>query len=766
MDEAVQAFLLESHENLQQMEKELVLLEQRPGDRELIASIFRTVHTVKGTCGFFAFSRLEVLSHAGESLLSRLRSGELSVTPEIADALLALVDAIEEKLVSIETRGDEGTDDNASLIARLTTLAQPGGEIPPPPAPPGRPGKSPRRKATARPAKTGARRGSGKGPRSAKAKVSVAAAAPSAKLAGTGDVRQAVQAATVTESAVRVDVRLLDGLMDLVGELVLVRNRIVQLSAVSAATELASASQFLDRITDQLQDDVTRTRLQPLNTLFNRFPRLVRDLGTACGKQVAIGMSGGETELDRSIIESVKDPLVHLIRNAVDHGVEPPEDRVATGKPAQGQITLKAFNEGGQVVIELRDDGGGMDAAILRRRAVEQGLVAADESAQLSDREALRLVFLRGFSTARKVTSFSGRGVGMDVVKNNVESIGGTVELASELGRGTTTRIKIPLTLAIIPALIVRNGKQRYAIPQNNLLELVRLEGQQAHGGIERFQGAPVFRLRGKLLPVVHLKHELSGGRPGEFEVRALAREAVTNIIVLQADGRQFGLVVDGVDVTEDIVVKPLGQLLKGAPLYAGATILGDGSVALILDIVGLAQRAHVLADAAPRVVAARPAGAEEAVERQQVLLFRGPESGRMVIPLEKVARLETFPILAVERIGGREVVQYRGGILPLLRVPSHFAGERDRVRLGTTVEAQDHLHVVVFTEEGRQLGLVVDEILDIVEERFTVEGVGVREGVLGSAIVKGRVTELLDVQKIIGEAQTPGRRRGSGDGQ
>ncbi len=763
MDEAVQAFLLESHENLQQMEKELVLLEQRPDDRELIASIFRTVHTVKGTCGFFAFSRLETLSHAGESLLSRLRSGEVKVNGAIADALLALVDAIEEKLVSIETRGEEGSDDNAELIARLTALAQPGGGDPPAA---GGPAPAPAAGTRRRGASGGAGRGAGKGKRAATPKAETPAPAPVAEPETPGDVRQAVQAATVTESAVRVDVRLLDRLMDLVGELVLVRNRITQLAGGDVAAELAGAAQFLDRITDQLQDDVTRTRLQPLNTLFNRFPRLVRDLATACGKQVAIEMSGGETELDRSIIESVKDPLVHLIRNAVDHGVEIPSTRVIAGKEPVGQVTLKAFNEGGQVVIELRDDGGGMDPVVLKRKAVEQGLVSSDEAAQLSDREALRLVFLRGFSTARKVTSFSGRGVGMDVVKNNVESIGGTVELSSEVGRGTTTRIKIPLTLAIIPALIVRNGAERYAIPQNNLLELVRLEGQQGRAAIERFQGAPVFRLRGKLLPVVHLKHELSGGGLGEFEIRALARDAVTTIIVLQADGRQFGLVVDGVDVTEDIVVKPLGQLLKGAALYAGATILGDGSVALILDIVGLAQRAHVRTEAAPRAAAARAAATEEAAERQQVLLFRGAESGRMVIPLEKVARLETFQVADVERVGGREVVQYRGGILPLVRVPSPLAGERERVRLGASAGPQDRLHVVVFTEEGRQLGLVVDEILDIVEERFAVEGVGVREGVLGSAIVKGRVTELLDVQRIIADAPAPTRRRGSGDGR
>jgi len=759
MDEALQAFLLESHENLQQMEKELVQLESRPADRELVASIFRTVHTIKGTCGFFAFARLEALSHAGESLLSRLRSGEITVTSAIADALLALVDAVEEKLVAIETHGDEGTDDNAALIARLAALAQ--GE--PPPAPAGgetRDGRTPARR---RGPRSGRRAATGKGGTGAK---SASLPAATAEAAPPSDVRMAVQAATVTESAVRVDVRLLDHLMDLVGELVLVRNRIVQLGGGAVSPELAGAAQFLGRITNQLQDDVTRTRLQPLNTLFNRFPRLVRDLGAACGKQVSIEMSGGETELDRSIIEAVKDPLVHLIRNAVDHGVETPTTRVVAGKEPLGLITLKAFNEGGQVVIELRDDGGGIDPALLRRKAVEQGHLGAEEAAALSDREALRLVFVRGFSTARKVTSFSGRGVGMDVVKNNVESIGGTVELASEPGRGTTTRIKIPLTLAIIPALIVRNGTERYAIPQNNLLELVRFEGKQARGGIERFKGAPVFRLRGKLLPIVHLKHELSGRPAGEFEVRALAREAATNIIVLQADRRQFGLVVDAVDVTEDIVVKPLGQLLKGAPLYAGATILGDGTVALILDVVGLAQRAHVLAEAEERVVAARVAATEGEAEAQQVLLFRGPESGRMVIPLEKVARLEAFPLSAVERVGGREVVQYRGGILPLIRVPSPLASDRDRVRLGGGSEVADRLHVVVFTEEGRQLGLVVDEILDIVEERFAVEGVGVRDGVLGSAIVKGRVTELLDVQRIITAPPGPAPRRGSGDGR
>ncbi len=764
MDEAVKAFLLESQENLQQMEKELVLLEQRPDDRELIASIFRTIHTVKGTCGFFAFSRLEAVSHAGESLLSRLRSGEIGLTTEIGDALLALVDSVKERLVSIENDGTEGTGDDSPLIARLNGLTQSGGSEPPP-APSKARGGGQRRGTSSREAGKGPRRrgSSGRGAKSEKAAVE---AATLAEAAAAGDVRQAVQAAIHTESAVRVGVRTLDKLMDLVGELVLVRNRITQLGDSRATADLATAAKALDRITNDLQDDIMRTRLQPLNTLFDRFPRLVRDLAAACGKQVAIEMDGGDTELDRSIIEAVKDPLVHLLRNAVDHGIENPSARLTAGKPPQGRITLVAFNEGGQVVIEIRDDGAGIDAGAVRRRAVEQGLVGAEEAAQLSDRETLRFVFLPGLSTAREVTSFSGRGVGMDVVKNNVESVGGAVELASEPGRGTTIRLKIPLTLAIVPALIVRNGEERYAIPQGNLLELVRLEGKQAHTGIERFKGVPVFRLRGKLLPVVHLKHELSGGAGGEFAVRALEREPITNVVVLQADGRRFGLVVDGIDVNEDIVVKPLGQLLKGMPLYAGATILGDGSIALILDIVGLAQRAHVVSEGAERAAVSRTGKAEETIERQRVLFFRGPDGGRMVIPLHQVARLENFPASALERVGGREVVQYRGGILPLVRIPAPFASERERGRLSAKGEAQDQIQVVVYAAEGRLVGLVVDEILDIVDEQLAVDERGAREGVLGSAVVKGRVTELLDISGIIAATQNLTGRRGGGEGR
>jgi len=757
MDEAVSAFLLESQENLQQMEKELVLLEQRPGDRDLIASIFRTIHTIKGTCGFFAFSRLESVSHAGESLLSRLRAGEIPLTAEIADALLALVDDLKAKLVSIEAQGHEGAGDDSVLVARLKALMQPGG--PQPPAAPGGPasgGQAGKRKASRATAGKGTPRAKGSG-RGAKA----TAAAPASR-----DVGQAVQTAIVTESAVRVDVRTLDQLMDLVGELVLVRNRIAQLGLGQTAADLAGATKALDRITNELQDDIMRTRLQPLSTLFDRFPRLVRDLAAACGKQAAIEMDGAETELDRSIIEAVKDPLVHLIRNALDHGIESPPARAAAGKAAQGRITLIAFNEGGQVVIETRDDGAGIDPGDVRRRAVQLGLLGAEEAAQLPDRESLRLVFLPGFSTARKVTSFSGRGVGMDVVKSNVESIGGTVELASEFGRGTTTRIKIPLTLAIVPALIVRSGEERYAIPQGHLLELVRLEGKQAHTGIERFQGVPVFRLRGKLLPIVHLKHELGGGPVGEFAVRALERGPVTNVVVLQADGRRFGLVVDGIDVNEDIVVKPLGQLLKGLPLYAGATILGDGGIALILDIVGLAQRAHVVSEGTERAAAGKTSVQQSADLRQQVLFFRGPDSGRMVIPLEKVSRLEHFPLSAVERVGGREVVQYRGGILPLVRVPSAFAGDRERARLGAKGEAQERIHVVVYAAEGHLVGLVVDEILDILDERLAVDKAGAREGVLGRTVVKGRVTELLDIQGIIAATGELARRRGGGEGR
>src|SRR5487761_1191506 len=404
-----------------------------------------------------------------------------------------------------------------------------------------------------------------------------------------------------------------------------------------------------------------KTRMQPIETVWGKFPRVVRDLALACGKRVHMELEGKDTELDKTILEAIKDPLTHLIRNAVDHGIESPSQREAACKSPEGRLFLRAYHEGGQVNIEISDDGAGIDLSAVRAKAVERGLIPQEQAARMSEREAYQLIFLPGFSTAQKVTNVSGRGVGMDVVKTNIEKIGGIVDLQSAVGSGTTVKIKIPLTLAIIPALILTCGGERYAIPQVSLLELLRLEGNGARQGIESVHGAPVYRLRGNLLSLVYLNREL------HFDSAATqdsAQQDVVNIAVLQADDCQFGLIVDEVNDTEEIVVKPLGELLKGLSVYTGAPIMGDGRVALILDVLGLAQHAGVISEMRQRKLSedATPA-AERAQERKTLLLFQSPDDGRMAISLSDVTRLETFSRSSIERAGEQQVVQYRGAI-------------------------------------------------------------------------------------------------------
>jgi two-component system, chemotaxis family, sensor kinase CheA len=463
-------------------------------------------------------------------------------------------------------------------------------------------------------------------------------------------------------------------------------------------------------------------------------------------------MEGKETELDKTIIEAIKDPLTHLVRNAVDHGVESPETRKAAGKDPEGLLFLRAFHEGGQVNIEITDDGAGLDCGKIRNKAVQKGLITSDQAARMSDRELTNLIFMPGLSTAEKVTNVSGRGVGMDVVKTNIEKIGGMVDVQSRVGQGTTVRMKIPLTLAIIPALIVTSAGDRYAIPQVNLLELVRLEGEQVRKGIELVNGAPVYRLRGHLLPLAYLNKELGV----DVAITNEAGEA-TNIVVLQADDQQFGLVVDEINDTEEIVVKPLSKQLKNINTYAGATIMGDGRVALILDVVGLAHCANVVREVHDRTAGEANEGTEPGASaasrggRRTVLLFRNGERERMAIDLALVSRLEEVPLAMVEYSGPQEMIQYRGNIIPLIRVADILGSVRakqDDNRTGS-------LQVVVYSDNGRTVGLVIDQILDIVDESFTIQPRTGRRGVLGSAVIQQRTTEVLDVRAVVAASQS-----------
>jgi two-component system chemotaxis sensor kinase CheA len=540
----------------------------------------------------------------------------------------------------------------------------------------------------------------------------------------------------VADSTIRVDVALLDTLMNLVGELVLARNQVLQYTSVLESAGANGTTQRLNMITSELQESVMKTRMQPIGTTWAKVPRVMRDLAVGLGKQIRVEMEGADTELDKSIVEAIKDPMTHLVRNAGDHGLETPDVRVEAGKPAEGVLTLRAFHEGGQVVIEIADDGAGIDPDRVKAKAIEQGLVTAEQAAKMSDREAWHLIFAPGFSTAAAVTNISGRGVGMDVVRTNIERIGGHIDIVSVLGAGTTIRIKIPLTLAIIPALMVTTAGERFAIPQINLLELVRADAGDGDNGIEHVHGAPLYRLRGDLLPLVYLDRHLGiASRGGE-------REAARNVVVLQADGRHFGLVVDEINDTEEIVVKPLGHLLKGVDAFAGATILGDGRIALIVDVLRTAQRADIVGERHDRDGAVAIADAADAVDLEAMLVLAAG-GHRVTIPLAMVTRLEEFPASAFEWGSGQEVVQYRGDIMPVVRLPGtegHLGDDPDAI-----------VPVIVASRNGNVVGIVVDEILDIVETELDIRpAVGYHEVIVGSAVIGGKVTDVVDFEAIV----------------
>src|ERR1700693_3703082 len=517
MDDLIKEFLVESIENLDRRDSELVKLETDPSAQELLSSIFRTIHTIKGSCGFLGFSKLEKVAHVGESLLSRLRDGKLSLTPEFTSGLLAMVDAIRTMLGEIQTTEQDGNETYPELIETLNKLQNQGQEPTPKAA-----GETPSPKETSKKKQSDSlKENSAKSvpptsaPKQPEQAPPVRPEPPAPSAAASGETPPAQHPTDDSRSknapaeTIRVDVHLLDRLMNLVGELVLTRNQITQFSARQSDPNLVSPSQQLNLLTSELQEEVMRTGMQPISNVFDKFPRVVRDVATARGKQVLIEMEGKETELDRSLLEAIKDPLTHIVRNSVDHGIEMPEERVARGKRPEGRLGFGAGHGGGEVLVEISDDGAGIDTARVKSKAIERGVITAQQAGQMSGGEILNVGFLPGFSTAEKVTNLSGRGVGMDVVKTNIDRVNGTVDLQSYPGKGTTIRIKIPLTLAIVRAVIIQSNGKRFAIPQVNIQELVRLEADRVRTDIESVHGVPVYRMRGRLLPLIYLSEEL-----------------------------------------------------------------------------------------------------------------------------------------------------------------------------------------------------------------------------------------------------------------
>ncbi|MHB8972535.1 MAG: chemotaxis protein CheA [Pirellulaceae bacterium] len=786
-EEFVQEFLVECEENLDQLDQDLIALEEHPSDPPRLASIFRTMHTIKGTSGFFAFSKLGALAHAGENLLGRLRDGHLVLTADIATALLELVDAIRQILASIERTGGEGERDFGSLSARLTLLAEP--------SPASEAPKKSSRGATQTPEHTPAapeETGRPTEPVAVSPPVVVAPAAPvgprmepdtgsaaepSARPVGAAseiphdlaraaeeaiqplaaerdepllspavrktaeleepDVADAEPPAPVSEGSVRVDVGLLNQLMNQVGELVLARNQIRPFSEAIQDRVFAQATQQLDHITSELQEGIMKTRMQPIGNLWSRLPRVVRDLARSQEKLVQLEMHGRETELDRTLIEAIKDPLTHLVRNAVDHGIEAPAIRLERGKPETGQIVLSAYHEGGLVNIEISDDGAGIDSERVREKSLRMGLITRDQAWAMTDQQVKQLIFSPGLSTAERVTDISGRGVGMDVVKTNIERIGGSVAIDSRMGQGTTLRVKIPLTLAIIPALIVVTRGERFAIPQVSLREIVTFQ-EGTSSAADTIGTARVYRLRGELLPLVDLREVLH--LPSLRE----SGQDITNIMVLQAVGQRFGLIVDRVRNTEEIVVKPLHKTLARLSVFSGATIMGDGRVALILDVVGLARIAGVVdlgQDAAGQSVS--ESEETEEVESDVFDDYLVCDIGRdrqVAVSLPDVARLEEVPVSAIQTSTGQPVVPYRNHIMPLLRL------ERTEE---IPASAHGTVPVVVHSVGRRHIGLMVNRIVDIATADQELDTSQRQTAIRGRTLIGGRVLDIVDMREL-----------------
>src|SRR5258706_1349853 len=762
----VKDFLVESYENLDRLDRELVGLEKNPEDRDALASVFRTIHTIKGTCGFLGFNKLEAVAHVGENLLTRLRDRQLTLNPEITTGLLGMLDAVRQMLSQIEKTGQEGERNDSVLIATLIRLQQ----APALPARSEAASGDSARETSSLPSSIGdilmrhagatvahiqfatSKQNEGDPRRLGEILVEQGVVQPADVVDALRTQQSSRGQTTASDSTVRVNVGLLDKVMNLVGELVLARNQILQFATRMKDSSFLAASQRLNLITTELQAGVMKTRMQPIGNIWDQFPRTVRDVALTCGKEVNIEMEGRETELDKTIIEAIKDPLTHLVRNSVDHGIQLPEDRVKWGKDRSGRLILRAFHEGGQVNIEITDDGAGLNVERIYQKAIERGIITTERAAHMTEREIFNLIFLPGFSTAEQVTNVSGRGVGMDVVKTNVEKIGGTVDIQSTLGRGTTVRVKIPLTLAIIPALIVTCGGDRYAIPQVRLVELVRLRGEVGKG-IELVHGAPVYRLRGRLLPLVYLNRELKLAADAHPTTQM---DAAANIVVLQADERQFGLVVDQINDTEEIVVKPLRKQLKTVKIFAGSSIMGDGRVALILDVLGLAQHAGVITETRDRALTEKATTAAGArADKQTFLLFAGPGDSRMAIPLSNLARLEEFPVAQVEMSGSQWVTQYRGQILPLIRLDVVLEERSNKLRASQAPPTLDSvpIQVLVLNHDGRSLRLVVARVLDIIEDQANIKSAANRAAVLYSVVLGNRVTELLDIPAILQSA-------------
>ena len=784
MDDLLREFLTETSESLDTVDNQLVRFEQDPNNAKILDNIFRLVHTIKGTCGFLGLPRLEALAHAGETLMGKFRDG-MPVTGEAVSLILASIDRIKEILAGLEATEAEPQGSDQDLIVKLHEMVEHGmaamsapaslvasGSAQPmpsdplvasepaaPSAPPVaaapaiaqgtlvpqilerelRPGEvsldelerafretaievvpapalAPSPEPVAAPRAAAPKKEAGK--ESSKA----AAKKPSA------DLEVVAEGDKIANQSIRVNVDTLEHLMTMVSELVLTRNQLLEISRRNEDTEFKVPLQRLSNVTAELQEGVMKTRMQPIGNAWQKLPRIVRDLSGELHKQIELEMHGADTELDRQVLDLIKDPLTHMVRNSADHGLETPAERAAAGKPEQGTIRLSAYHEGGHIIICIADNGRGLNTERIKAKAVSNGLVTETELEKMTEAQIHKFIFAPGFSTAAAVTSVSGRGVGMDVVRTNIDQIGGTIDVKSVAGEGSSVTIKIPLTLAIVSALIVEAAGDRFAIPQLAVVELVRARANSEHR-IERIKDTAVLRLRDKLLPLMHLKKllKIDDGSSSDPENGF--------IVVTQVGSQTFGIVVDGVFHTEEIVVKPMSTKLRHIDMFSGNTILGDGAVIMIIDPNGIAKALGTSVAASHEIADDNAASRANAAEQlTSLLVFRAGSSQPKAVPLGLVTRLEEIATDKIELSNGRYMVQYREQLMPLVQMA------------GVNVQTSGAQPILVFADDGRSMGLVVDEIIDIVEEKLHIEVAGSQDGILGSAVIKGQATEVIDV--------------------
>jgi two-component system chemotaxis sensor kinase CheA len=745
MDDLLREFLTETNESLDVVDVELVRFEQEPNNAKILDNIFRLVHTIKGTCGFLGLPRLEGLAHAAETLMGKFRDG-MPVTGDAVTLILSTIDRIKQILDELEQRQQEPAGEDRDLIGELERMVidASAAAAPPPAAPratagslvyqvlerPLRPGEVSLDELERAFRETVAEVKPVEAPPVARSNGKAAAATRPAndKAKVEKDDEDKLDARLANQS-IRVNVETLEHLMTMVSELVLTRNQLLEIVRRHEDSEFKVPLQRLSNVTAELQEGVMKTRMQPIGNAWQKLPRIVRDLSSELNKQIELEMHGAETELDRQVLDLIKDPLTHMVRNSADHGLETPEERRAANKPEKGTIRLSAYHEGGHIIIEIADDGRGLDTEKIKAKVIANGLMSESEAEKKSEAQIHKFIFAPGFSTATAVTSVSGRGVGMDVVRTNIDQISGTIDMKSVPGEGSTFIIKIPLTLAIVSALIVEAAGDRFAIPQLSVIELVRAQTNSEHR-IERIKDTPVLRLRSKLLPLIHLKKLLQIDADGSVEPEN------GFIVVTQVGSQTFGIVVDGVFHTEEIVVKPMSTKLRHINMFSGNTILGDGSVIMIIDPNGIAQTvgsSTTAQDAAEEEAETqRHAANENAIS---LLVFRAGSPEPKAVPLSLVTRLEEVDCKKIELSNGRHLVQYRGQLMPLVRVNNDV-----------NVKTEGSQPLLVFSDTGRSMGLVVDEIVDIVEDKLDIEVVSSTAGILGSAVIKGHATEIIDV--------------------